>query len=121
MVDESTDKLFKDAIEKANAKQQEQDGEELKVRDKVIKKYGKIFNPDNIDNLTKAYFAHFAQNASFAQKCTFNGIVWKYQLNGYVYKDPRKGCEKCFCAKRWISSKNLIPIKYCIFAQKYVI
>ena len=59
MVNESTDKLFKDAIEKANSKQQEQDGEELKVRDKVFSKYGKIFHPDNLDNLTSEDFLSF--------------------------------------------------------------
>ena len=59
MVDESIDKIFRNSILKAKEKAQEQDGEELKVRDKVYKKYGKIFHPDNLDNLTKEDFLSF--------------------------------------------------------------
>ena len=45
----------------AKAKEDARKQEKINERDTVISKYGKIFHPDNLDNLTKEDFKNFCK------------------------------------------------------------
>ena len=59
MITVNVKQTFEKAV--AKAKEDARKQEKINERDNVISKYGKIFHPDNLDNLTKEDFKNFCK------------------------------------------------------------